>query len=190
MNRITVPVSFLTLLLTVSCITEDDLAGIGYAGYPFSDDPPPAALRATIDGQAFTASMPNVEASAPRLGAITIIASDATRRIELRLGNVQATGTYELGVDPMTSGGGTGSVIFRPSARDEVLKTWATPIGGVPSGDVTFTVRTEWHIQGTFKFRAVATDGSFTPRERVVMSGSFDIHSGPGLPLVASAPAR
>ncbi|MFT3912540.1 MAG: hypothetical protein QM704_00200 [Anaeromyxobacteraceae bacterium] len=135
-------------------------------------------LAATVGGQAWVAdafTVGVIGASTPsRDGTILVTGtrgSDGTS-IALNLGFMPGPATQPLGVNFVSTPGGTGAAIF-------ASKTYLTPLDGA-SGFVTITERTATHLAGTFHFTAAEpAPGTGTLQ---VTSGAFDVTDAGGLP--------
>ena len=104
----------------------------------------------------------------PVLGMYTIpgrrTSGGSPEFLDLTLYNVAGPGTYPLGVNSTTFGGGA---IF-----GNANAAWNTPLSGM-AGTATVTTLTDTRIAGTFAFQAAPLSGTATGT-RVVTEGTFD----------------
>jgi len=135
------------------------------------------AMTATLAGQAWAADAFTVSVSGSstptRDGALLVSGtrlSDGSS-VVLSLAFMSGPATQPLGVNPASTPGGIGSVIY-------TSKTWLTPLDGA-SGFVTITARTATRLAGTFHFTARESPGSAT---LAVTNGAFDVTEPGGLP--------
>ena len=134
-------------------------------------------MTATLAGQAWAADEFTVAVSGSstptRDGALLISGtrlSDGST-IVLSLAFMSGPATQPLGVNPASTPGGLGSVLY-------ASKSWLTPLDGA-SGFVTITARTATRLAGTFHFTAAESAGSAT---LAVTGGAFDVTDEGGLP--------
>ena len=170
--------SWMMPALVVSCLVA--CGGDDGGGDPDPMGPNPTdegELSATIDDQAWIAAASTVRARAmdDLPGAYEISGTAAGRTLNLELYNIDAPGTYPLGVTPTVFGG------YATVAR--VGAIWYTRATG-NAGEVTITELTEETIAGSFRFLADAFPGTQASGSLDVASGEFDIPiEGKALPV-------
>ena len=128
-----------------------------------------ADFTATIDGTAWTAVTQATSVHAYAGGRFTLIGAtlDQTRPVvSLTLYNIDAPGTYLIGVGPLMRGG--------TAYVGQGASSYLTPLSG-NAGTVTVTDVSATHIAGSFAFVAGAGASA-----RNVTNGSFD------LPVISS----
>jgi hypothetical protein len=136
-------------------------------------------FTATIDGEAWSAA-PNVisvtAGGTPRDGTLLItgVESPSGVALALMIGFIAGPATQPLGVNPLSTPGGSASV---GGGGDG----WITPMNGA-AGFVTITTRTDKRIAGTFNFTAAHFDPAHIPANLMVTAGAFDITVDAGLP--------
>lgn len=125
-------------------------------------------LSATIDGQAWTpaASTVRAEAMEDLPGAYEISGTAGGRTLNLELYNIDAPGTYPLGVTPTVFGG------YATVAR--VGSIWYTRATG-NAGEITITEITQESIAGSFHFVADPFPGTQASGSLEFAAGVFDI---------------
>src|SRR5262245_27528800 len=170
MKRSILWASVLVLFLAVSCSDDPTTPGTGNL-------PDSKSLKAIIDGEDFVADEATISITGvpgqARQGTLVISGTDPSsgRTLTLTLSFMGSTMPKPLGVNPLTTPGGTGSVVFQDNVTTQ---TWVTPLNG-ESGSVAITNRTPTRIAGTFEFSAVATEASIDPSMRSVSGGKFNI---------------
>lgn len=173
MRRALLAASLLSGLLGLGCGSDGGPAG------PGSNNGGGTGFTARIDGQAWASSASAIQVtgnpSNPGPGQLTISGIDLNtgRSVLLILAFVSGPGTYPLGVNVLSTPGGTGSAVVAGSS-------WLTPLSGA-AGSVEITARTATRIAGSFSFTADAIGGA-TPAQRTVTDGTFDITVSSGLP--------
>ncbi len=125
-----------------------------------------AAFSATIGGSAWTAASATVAAQGSTNGTFVVVGGElgsagTARTLSLILYNIDALGTYAIGVGP-TARGGIGTV-------SGVGAAVSTPLSGA-AGSVTISAVSATHIAGTFAFTA-----GTAPTTVQVTGGSFDL---------------
>ncbi|MEI2720608.1 MAG: DUF6252 family protein [Gemmatimonadales bacterium] len=125
-------------------------------------------VTASIDGQAFTATMIQANPVSTVPGSLAFQATQVTggsaRTLLVYLAFIPGPGTYPLGMNIGTSPGGTASVTSGANS-------FSTPLSGA-AGSITITSITATRVAGTFTFTAAATLGSATS---TVTNGVFDV---------------
>lgn len=125
-------------------------------------------LTATIDGQAFTATMIQANPVSTVPGSLafqgTQIIGSTARTMAIYLAFISGPGTYPLGMNIGTSPGGTATVTAGAGA-------FTTPLSGA-AGTITITTLTATRVAGTFSYVATATLGTGTS---TVTNGVFDV---------------
>ena len=152
--RLTVPAAAACLTFLAACGGGDSSTGPG-------DN---ANFTATIDGTAWTAAAATTSAHAFAGGRFTLIGAtlDQTKPVvSITLYNIEAPGTYLLGVGPLVRGG---TAYVGQGAGNDL-----TPLSG-NAGTVTLTDVSATHIAGSFAFVAGAGAAA-----RNVTNGSFDL---------------
>lgn len=148
------------------------LAGCGGGGSSGIAGPGGASgpMSARVDGVQWNADElgGGLAAGHPVLGMYTIpgrrTSGGTPEFLDLTLYNVAGPGTYPLGVNSTTFGGGA---IF-----GNANAAWNTPLSGM-AGTATVTTLTATRIAGTFAFQAAPLSGTATGT-RVVTEGTFD----------------
>lgn len=139
---------------------DDDGGGGGGSG--------PNRLTATIDGQAFAATVIQANPVSTVPGSLafqgTHVVGNTARSMAIYLAFIPGPGTYPLGMNIGTSPGGTVTVATGASA-------FTTPLSGA-AGTITITTLTSTRVAGTFSFVATATLGTATS---TVTNGVFDV---------------
>lgn len=161
--------SWILPALMTSCILACGGDGDGEPDPMGPNDPADEGeLSATIDGQAWTpaASTVRAEAMDDLPGAYEISGTAGGRTLNLELYNIDAPGTYPLGVTPTVFGG------YATVAR--VGSIWYTRATG-NAGEVTITELTQESIAGSFRFVADAFPGTQASGSLEVTAGVFDI---------------
>lgn len=136
-------------------------------------------FTAVIDGTAWTSDASAItvtgNSAATRAGTLIIsgFQTSSNRGLSLAISFFSGPAVQPLGVNTVTTPGGSGTVMFLPDS-------WLTPMSGA-AGFVTLTERSATRIAGTFNFTASALAGA-TPAQRVVTNGAFDITIPAGLP--------
>jgi hypothetical protein len=148
-------------------------------------------FTATIDGQAWvstsnqitggTASTSSIPGYVILTGSKVVSATNYTT-LTLALGYLAGTGTYPLGVNPVSTAGGSGLVF---GVQGTGIGTWSTNFTG-NAGTLTITSLTATRIVGTFQFTAPPQSFTTTTGTRVVTNGAFDLPL-PGNFVVAPA---
>jgi hypothetical protein len=160
-------VALATALVLAACGGGDDPMGPG-AGGPFT---------ATIAGQPWQSdqiSLTTVSAGAVTPGSLVISGTQvgtggSYRSLILILGFLTGPGTYPLGVNVGTTGGGSGTVaVWDGSTSTQYL----TPFSG-NAGTVQITSLTGSQVVGTFSFTAPPTLGGGA--SQTVTNGAFDV---------------
>lgn len=165
-------VLFLAAVVPLACGGDDGPTDPG-GGNGGGDSP----FRATIDGQSWSADASSVTVtpgSAGAPGSLVITGTRVTsgsdfRAISLLLGFIEGPGTYALGVNFGTNGGGSATVTI---AAGGATTSFMTVLSGA-AGAVTVTRLSGGRIAGTFAFEADPTVGASTAVS--VTSGSFDV---------------
>lgn len=169
---------FLVLLTFASLLT---LGGCG-GGDDGPADPGGGggnSFTAVIDGVNWTSDETFISVtgiSTPtREGALIVTGFESAsgRGLSLALSYFIGPASQPLGVNTITTPGGTGTVIVTPDS-------WTTPLNG-QAGFITLSARTATRVAGTFNFTAEAVGGA-GPATRVVTGGAFDITQDSGLP--------
>lgn len=165
----------LTLLLCAGC----GGGGGGPSGPGGGGDGDGNTFTAVIDGVAWTSDEAAVTVtgnSTPNRAGTLIISgfqTSSNRGLSLAISFFSGPAVQPLGVNTITTPGGSGTVMVLPDS-------WLTPMSGA-AGFVTLTERSATRIAGTFNFTATALAAA-TPAERVVTDGAFDITVAAGLP--------
>jgi hypothetical protein len=123
-----------------------------------------ANFTATVDGASWTSAAFVTQATGNPGGAFALVGGTGTAggtTLSIVLFNVDAPGTYPLGVSG-TQRGGIATITVGAS-------TQSTPLSGV-AGTVTVTAISATHITGTFAF-----DAGAAPHVVSVTQGSFDL---------------
>ncbi len=165
-------VLLIAALAPLACGGDDGPAGPG-GGNGGGDSP----FRATIDGQAWAADASSVTVTLGSTGVpgslivtgTRVTSGSEFRAISLLLGFIEGTGTYPLGVNFATNGGGSATVTIGGGGA---TSSFMTPLDGA-AGSMTVTSLTGARIAGTFAFEADPTVGATTSVS--VTSGSFDV---------------
>ena len=148
-------------------------------------------FTATVDGQAWVSTSNQISggtsstSSVPGYIVLTgtkIVSATNYTTITINLGYLAGTGTYPLGVNPVSTAGGTG-IVF--GVQGTGIATWSTNFTG-NAGTVTITNLTATRIAGTFQFTAPPQSFTTTTGTRVVTNGAFDLPL-PGNFVVAPA---
>ncbi len=153
--------------------------GGGPAGPGSNNNGGGTGFTARIDGTAWSSSASTIQVtgnpSNPGPGQLIISGIDLNtgRSVQLILAFVSGPGTYPLGVNMLSTPGGTGTAVVAGSS-------WLTPLSGA-AGSVEITARTATRIAGSFEFTGDALIGA-TPPQRTVTEGAFDITVSAGLP--------
>jgi hypothetical protein len=135
-----------------------------------------AGMTAKIDGASWDATQVQVTAGSAQVpGSIVIlgikVSGTSTSSIGLLLGYIGGPGTYPLGVNQISSAGGTGLLEATSAAS---VQNRTTPLDGA-SGTVVISTLTATKMTGTFEFVAVPILGSTFSGNRTITNGSFDI---------------
>jgi|SRR5579871_2488545 len=135
-------------------------------------------FTATIDGSAWAAAAASItvtpSTSVPGSVVISgtqISGTTNTTSISLELGYLMTNTTYPLGVNELTTAGGTAIV---SSTSTSVASSWTTGFSGA-AGTITLTDLTATHIAGKFTFTAVPNVGT-TGGNKSVTNGQFDLN--------------
>jgi Family of unknown function (DUF6252) len=120
-----------------------------------------------VDGTEWVSTVTSEDAGVGPLGSITIQGTYAnSRSITIILSNIDAPGTYPLGVSAANVGG---LAIYSTTSGE----SWSTPPSG-DAGTITLTTLTTGRIAGTFSFTATPLGGGATGN-KVVTDGVFDL---------------
>lgn len=133
-------------------------------------------FKATIDGQPWEATLttsggtgvaPNSLPGGLQFDGTTFAGTNSTH-VGLSLGYISGPGTYPLGVNEVSTAGGTGTFL---SGSGAAVGTWWTPLLG-GGGSVTITSLTSARVAGTFLFTATAF--SLASGTKTITNGVFD----------------
>lgn len=147
------------------------------------DEPTPAGLVATVDGQTFRASvlLADVEPGAVVVTGAVLGRGDAPVYRAITLFVPTTAGAY-------TTADGRASAFYAAgSPLDSTLQTWST-IGPGASLDLRVTDADAAHVEGTFAFTAVGD--AETPGTVVVTGGTFNVGIGGGGRASVGLPSR
>jgi len=124
-------------------------------------------MTAQVDGEDWESAVATENAGVGNLGVITIQGTYLnSRSITLMLYNIDAAGTYPLGV---TSANVGGLGVYSTTAG----QSWVTPTSGA-AGTVTITTLTSTRIAGNFAFTAIPQLGGVTGN-KAITDGEFDL---------------
>ncbi|HWA41531.1 MAG TPA: hypothetical protein VG712_07990 [Gemmatimonadales bacterium] len=160
------------LALSAACGGGGD-GGTGPGGGGGGD----ATFSAKIDGAAWTADASRIQILPGSTGVPGSLIVTATRvngtqatSLQFILGFVKFQANYPLGVNYITTPGGTASVIEQSGAQSE---TRTTPLDGA-SGLLQITARTGNRVSGVFSFVAQPLLGQAVTGNRTVSEGTFE----------------
>jgi hypothetical protein len=163
--------AFLLAILAAGCGGGDD-----NPSDPNDNEGPPdddGTMTALVDGQAWTGTASTLYARAvPEIpGGYEIggrfLQGLSTQVMEIRLYNLDATGTYPLGV-LATNFGGYATFAVSSGA------IWHTSHTGA-AGSITLATLSATRIKGTFEFSAAAYPNTPATGTKTVTSGQFDL---------------
>jgi hypothetical protein len=171
-----------TILAVAALAGCSSSTGPGGGSGPFAAD---------IDGQSWATDAAGliVQAGSAQVpGSITIAGTHLTSAthytaLVLTLGFIGATGTYPLGVNPVSTAGGLGQI---EEVNGSSVQNRSTNFTGA-AGTVTITTLTGSRIAGTFSFTASPILGSNFTGDRVISNGSFDVALPAGFTAVPAA---
>jgi len=135
-----------------------------------------AGMTARIDGTSWSATQVQVTAGGAQVpGSIVItgikVSGTSTSSLGLLLGFIGGPGDYPLGVNQVSSAGGTGLLLETSAAS---VQNRTTPLNGA-SGTVTVSTLTATKMTGTFEFVAEPILGSPFNGNKTITNGTFDI---------------
>ncbi len=131
-------------------------------------------LTATIDGQAFSATLVQANPVAATPGSLSFLgtqtAGGVTRSMSISLAFITGPGTYPLGTNIGSTPGGI--VSYTAGAA-----LFSTPLSGT-AGTITITTLTATRVTGTFSFAATPLVGGGAAA--VATNGRFDVPRSTG----------
>lgn len=126
-------------------------------------------LTATIDGQAFAATLVQANPVAATPGSLSFLGTQVTggvaRSLSISLAFITGPGTYPLGTNIGSTPGGIVSYVAGTAL-------YSTPLSGT-AGMITIATLTATRVTGTFSFTAATLVAGGVPA--VVTNGRFDV---------------
>lgn len=157
------PVLVLSALALVAC--GGNVAGPNNPGGGNGSN----TLTATIDGQAFAATLVQANPVAATPGSLAFFGTQTsggvTRSLTITLAFITGPGTYPLGTNIGSTPGGLAIYAAGPTP-------YSTPLSGT-AGTITITTLTATRVTGTFTFTATPSVGAGAAA--VATNGRFDV---------------